>query len=87
MTEIKKPQARTTVVFSEFSRLTILSCLSKCKTLIRPLSFLQRKFCHSEAFFKVGYRSYSNLCINSLLQAELEQRIHMHIVTHVLKVD
>ena len=58
----KKPQARrTTVVFSEFSRLTMLSCWSKCKTLTHPLSFLQRKFCHSEVFFKVGYWNHSNL--------------------------
>ena len=27
------------------------------------------------------------LVVNSLLQVELEQRIHVHIVTHVLKVD
>ena len=43
----------------------------------------------SEDFFfcKVSYWNHSNLCVNSLLQVELEQRIHVHIVTHVLKVD
>ena len=42
---------------------------------------------HSEAFFRVGYRNHSNLCVNNLLEVELEQKFHIHIVTHVRKSD
>ena len=42
---------------------------------------------HSEAFFRVGYRNHSNLCVNNLLEVELEQKFHIHIVTHVRESD
>ena len=44
---------------------------------------------HSEAFFRVGYYNHSNLCVNNLLEVELEQKFHIHVVTHtrVLKSD